>query len=65
MLHAYPSVRTPPDEAELERLIVDAEIAGRRTVADALADRLAAIRAGRAGSSGRRQDELIRRRRKG
>jgi hypothetical protein len=40
-------LQPPPDDAEedLERLIVEAELAGRRTVADALACRLDELRA--------------------
>ena len=39
------SVCTPPSIEEIERRIVEAELAGRRTVADALACRLDALRA--------------------
>jgi hypothetical protein len=40
-----------PDEAELERRMVDAELAGRPTVADALARRLDAVRAAKSAGN--------------
>jgi hypothetical protein len=52
----------PPHEAEIERRIVDAELAGRSTIADALAKRLEAMRAQRSAEVVRLDDARARRR---
>ena len=53
------SVCTPLDEADLERRIVDAELAGRVTVADALAKHLEKLRDDRARDASAAMTSLV------